>query len=493
MSAGAAGWRELNATAFSESDMRRADKKMSVMQLTLLTAINMMGSGMILLPAKLAEVGTISIFSWVVTALGSLALAYAFARCGRFSRRPGGMGGYAEYLFGRSGSFMCNYTYGISLLIANIAIAVTAVGYGAELLRLSLAPSAVAMGTILLLWATMAANFAGARVTGRIGGFTVWGIIVPVTGVSLLGWFWFDPAVYRAAWNPHQAPLSQAVGASISITLWAFLGLESACANADAVDNPERNVPIAVLGGTGAAAVLYIVSTNVVAGIIPNLELAASTAPFGLAFARMFTPLAGDIVMALMVMACVGSLLGWQFTLAQVFKGSADLGYFLKIFARTTRSGAPIVGMLVLLGCQTLLTLMTISPDLSRQFDRVVDLAVVTNLVPYLLSMAALKRIQQLAGIAPRQAMFANAVACIAAAYSYYALFNAGAEAMMFGGLVTMLGWTLYGAFASRSDADVDAGDGSQPGEALPPSRRAANRGPLAGAPAAVESPASQC
>ena len=42
------------------------------------------------------------------------------------------------------------------------------------------------------------------------------------------------------------------------MTLWAFLGLESACANADAVENPEKNVPIAVLGGTLGAAVIYI-------------------------------------------------------------------------------------------------------------------------------------------------------------------------------------------------------------------------------------------
>ena len=48
-----------------------------------------------------------------------------------------------------------------------------------------------------------------------------------------------------------------------------------------AVDNPEKNVPIAVLGGTLGAAVIYIVSTNVIAGIVPNMDLANSTAPFG--------------------------------------------------------------------------------------------------------------------------------------------------------------------------------------------------------------------
>ena len=59
--------------------MSGSSSKMSVTQLTLLTALNMMGSGIIMLPTKLAEVGTFSIVSWLVTAGGSTALAYAFA------------------------------------------------------------------------------------------------------------------------------------------------------------------------------------------------------------------------------------------------------------------------------------------------------------------------------------------------------------------------------------------------------------------------------
>ena len=79
--------------------MSASKNKMSVLQLTILTAVNMMGSGIIMLPTKLAEVGTVSILSWLVTAVGSMALAYAFAKCGMYSRRSGGMGGYAEYAF----------------------------------------------------------------------------------------------------------------------------------------------------------------------------------------------------------------------------------------------------------------------------------------------------------------------------------------------------------------------------------------------------------
>ncbi len=430
--------------------MATAVKKMSVVQLTVLTAVNMLGSGIVMLPAKLAQVGTISILSWVVTALGSLALAYAFAKCGMYSRKPGGMGGYAEYAFGRSGNFMANYTYGASLLIANVAIAITAVGYAVELFGWTLTPLGVGLAAIALLWTTTVANFGGPHITGRIGNVTVWGVIIPVVGVGVFGWLRFSPEVYAAAWNPHAMPVFQAMSASIAITLWAFLGLESACANSDAVDNPERNVPIAVLGGTVAAAVIYILSTNVIAGIVPNAELAASTAPFGLAFAKLFTPMVGDVIMALMIMACVGSLLGWQFTIAQVFKGSADIGYFMKVFGRVSQKGVPIAGMVVLGLCQTLLAVLTINPQLSKQFDLLVNLAVVTNLVPYLLSMAALMTIQKAAGVEPRKAMLANGIAYVGAAFSYFALYSSGQQAMMLGGLATMLGWTLYGTVSRR-------------------------------------------
>ena len=383
--------------------MSAKSNKIGVVQLTILTMVNMMGSGIIMLPTKLAEIGTISIVSWLVTAVGSTALAYAFAQCGMFSKKSGGMGGYAEYSFGKAGNFMANYTYGVSLVIANTAIAISAVGYGSEFLGATLSPLSIALWTIFTLWLATVLNFGGARITGNISSFTIWGVIIPVVGISIIGWKWFDGTMYVNSWNPHNVPTFEAIGVSISMTLWAFLGLESACANADAVENPEKNVPIAVLGGTLGAAVIYIVSTNVIAGIVPNLELANSTAPFGLAFAHMFDETIGKVIMGLMVMSCFGSLLGWQFTIAQVFKSSAEEGYFPAFFKKVTSKDAPIVGMVTITALQTLLSLMTISPSLNKQFNVLVDLAVVTNVIPYLLSMAALAVLLKAENVAPQK------------------------------------------------------------------------------------------
>ena len=432
--------------------MSAKSNKIGVVQLTILTMVNMMGSGIIMLPTKLAEIGTISIVSWLVTAVGSTALAYAFAQCGMFSKKSGGMGGYAEYSFGKAGNFMANYTYGVSLVIANTAIAISAVGYGSEFLGATLSPLSIALWTIFTLWLATVLNFGGARITGNISSFTIWGGIIPVVGISIIGWKWFDGTMYVNSWNPHNVPTFEAIGVSISMTLWAFLGLESACANADAVENPEKNVPIAVLGGTLGAAVIYIVSTNVIAGIVPNLELANSTAPFGLAFAHMFDETIGKVIMGLMVMSCFGSLLGWQFTIAQVFKSSAEEGYFPAFFKKVTSKDAPIVGMVTITALQTLLSLMTISPSLNKQFNVLVDLAVVTNVIPYLLSMAALAVLLKAENVAPQKYKTTVFVAFIGSLYSIYALYAAGEQAMLYGSIVTFIGWTLYGFVSYKFD-----------------------------------------
>ena len=432
--------------------MSAKSNKIGVVQLTILTMVNMMGSGIIMLPTKLAEIGTISIVSWLVTAVGSTALAYAFAQCGMFSKKSGGMGGYAEYSFGKAGNFMANYTYGVSLVIANTAIAISAVGYGSEFLGATLSPLSIALWTIFTLWLATVLNFGGARITGNISSFTIWGVIIPVVGISIIGWKWFDGTMYVNSWNPHNVPTFEAIGVSISMTLWAFLGLESACANADAVENPEKNVPIAVLGGTLGAAVIYIVSTNVIAGIVPNLELANSTAPFGLAFAHMFNETIGKVIMGLMVMSCFGSLLGWQFTIAQVFKSSAEEGYFPAFFKKVTSKDAPIVGMVTITALQTLLSLMTISPSLNKQFNVLVDLAVVTNVIPYLLSMAALAVLWKAENVAPQKYKTTVFVAFIGSLYSIYALYAAGEQAMLYGSIVTFIGWTLYGFVSYKFD-----------------------------------------
>jgi putrescine:ornithine antiporter len=418
----------------------------------------MMGSGIIMLPTNMAQVGAISLLSWIVTALGSMAIAYGFAQAGIFNQRPGGMAAYAEDAYGKGGYFVTFLLYFFSLAIGNVAIAISAVGYLAGFFPgMSATPIATCLSVTGLIWLTTVANFGGPSVTGKIGAVTVWGVIIPVAGLSLIGWLWFKSDVFAAAWNPKGLPILEGMGSSIALTLWAFLGMESAAQNSDAVENPKRDVPLACLFGTLGAAVVYVLSTTVIQGIVPNAELAKSTGPFALAYAKMFNPLVGQIIMALAVLACLGSLLGWQFTIAQTAKSAAGDRLFPTIFAKESRLGAPIAGMIIMGIVQTAMALSTISPTLSEQFSALVNLAVVTNVIPYIISLSALAVMMKTAGVADavfKRNMFITVIAML---YSTYAIYASGKDAVLGGTIVLALTYVVYGFLAPRFSGQAGA------------------------------------
>ena len=426
-------------------------KKMSMMQLTVVVAVNMMGSGIIMLPTNMAQVGAISLLSWIVTALGSMAIAYGFAQAGVFNQRPGGMAAYAEDAHGKSGYFLTFLLYFFSLAIGNVAIAISAVGYMAGFFpAMSATPIATCISVIVLIWLTTVANFGGPSITGKFGSVTVWGVIIPVAGLSIIGWFWFKGGVFMEAWNPKGMTLGAGMGSSIALTLWAFLGMESAAQNSDAVENPKRDVPLACMFGTLGAAAIYILSTTVIQGIVPNAELAKSTGPFALAYAKMFNPTVGSIIMGLAVLACLGSLLGWQFTIGRTAKTAADDRLFPAIFSKENSMGAPVAGMIVMGIVQTVMALSTISPTLSEQFSALVNLAVVTNVIPYIISLSALFVMMKSAGVTEAVYRRNTWITVVAMLYSTYAIYASGKDAVLGGTIVLALTFIVYGFLAPR-------------------------------------------
>ena len=160
------------------------------------------------------------------------------------------MSAYAEDAYGKSGYFLVFFLYFLSLAIGNVAIAISALGYLASFFPvLSSTPIATCVGVIALLWLTTVANFGGPGVTGRIGAITVWGVIIPVGVLSLIGWFWFKSATFAEAWNPNGMSLLQGMGSSIALTLWAFLGMES---------QPKTRPPSKIRNGTSRSPVCLV-------------------------------------------------------------------------------------------------------------------------------------------------------------------------------------------------------------------------------------------
>jgi putrescine:ornithine antiporter len=107
---------------------------------------------------------------------------------------------------------------------------------------------------------------------------------------------------------------------------------------------------------------------------------------------------------------------------------------------------------------QSVLALSTVSPDLSKQFAALVNLAVVTNVIPYIISLSALFVMMRNAKVDASLFKRNAFVTIVALLYSVYALFASGKDAVMGGMLVMGIGYIVYGLIAPRFVAPPAAG-----------------------------------
>jgi arginine:agmatine antiporter len=252
-------------------------RKMSLAQATMLVAGNMIGTGIFLLPVNLAHVGSISVYGWLIATAGAAALGLVFARLGQVNPQQGGPYAYARDFLGPFAGFQTNYIYWFGNWVGNIAIAVAAVGYLAELVPNIDAPPASTVVTALVIWVLTFANILGPRVVGALEAWTMALALIPIVAVALLGWWWFDPAVFKSSWNVSGDSDWSAISRAASMVLWAYMGIESAAVSAGVIENPSRNIPLATMMGLVLAAVVYMLSSTVIMGIIPAAQLQTRT------------------------------------------------------------------------------------------------------------------------------------------------------------------------------------------------------------------------
>ena len=131
-------------------------------------------------------------------------------------------------------------------------------------------------------------------------------------------------------------------------------------------------------------------------------------------------------------------------------KSAADERMFPAFFSKVNGMGAPITGMIVMGVVQSVMALTTISPSLSEQFGVLVNLAVVTNVVPYIIALSALPLMMQTARRRPAKYRKNVAVAVVAMVYSVYAIYASGKDAVLGGAIVWGLGYVIWGFIAPR-------------------------------------------
>lgn len=433
--------------------------KMGVVALTLVTASNMMGSGVFMLPTNLAGIGYISLWGWLFTIIGVIALALVFAKTSLITPRAGGIVAYASDAFGPFIGFQTTMCYWISAWIGNVALLVAGVGYLSYFFPELKNPVYGSITAIVILWAFIALASLGARVAGRAQSFTATCMLIVVLGVGLVGWFWFDPHMYAEVYNGTGRSDSSAIIAAASIALWGFLGVESAVVSTGQVENPEKTVPRATVFGLLIASVCYVGSCSVIMGLVPHKELINSAAPFADAARYMFGDLAGNIASALSIIACFGSISGWLILQSEGPRAGAQQGLFPKFFSDANKHDVPMKSLIFTGVLMSIVLLMTASPNLAKQFEVVILMSVFASLLPYMYAVIALPiiMISKKLNRGPTF-MFYCVMVVIAMIYCVFALLGSGTDSMFWGTVMLMITIPLFSFVAagrSKKGQDV--------------------------------------
>lgn len=421
-------------------------KTLGLWTLTALVAGNMVGSGIFLLPSSLAKFGTIGITAWIFTAIGTLFLARIFSRLSLMYPKTGGPYVYCHEAYGDFIGFQVAYNYWIGMWVGNAAIAVTFVGYMAYFFPAINHSGQLAFLLIIgVLWFITFINALGVKEAGRVQLLTTVLKLIPLMVIGSFGLMYIQKSnlmQFNVSGLPHMSALT----AAATLTMWSFIGFESATVPADDAINPEKNIPRATMLGTSIAALVYIFCTTCIMGVIPMKQLAQSTSPFAEAAAFMFGPWGGAIVAAAGAIACFGTLNGWVLLQGQVPYAAAKDGLFPMVFAKVSKNGVPVFGLVFSSVLITALLVLQRGLSMVALYEHIILLATLAQLVPYAYTSLAeiLSLAKKTGDFQFRRFWRSTVLAAIGFIYCFWAIYGAGETVIAYGTLLFLSGIPFY-------------------------------------------------
>ena len=374
----------------------RNQKKAQAIGLPSATALvigSIVGTGVFTMPAVLAGAGTMGIAVLAVIAVGAMLLAVLFGQLAkRIPNGDGGLYAYARHEFGDFAGYFVGWCYWVQSWAGNAAIVASWVFYVDALLGFH-HPSGMGNWSIALvgLWVPAVINLAGVRQMAWFQNVTVVLKFVPLLFVGVVGWFFVQNAHF-GPFNATGGSLYSGIGLAAGVALFSFIGVEAAAITAKRVRDPRRNVARASTIGTALSAMLYVLVTAAVMGLVAHHTLVSTGSPFVNAIDSIFphSAWAGKTIAALAVISGIGALNGWTLIVTETSRAIAQDDLFPRPFAWQDAKGTAWFGIVVGTVLPSLLMLWsyTTSSGLTV-FTYLVDLSVVTVAIPYFFSALA--------------------------------------------------------------------------------------------------------
>ncbi|WP_097026295.1 APC family permease [Clostridium peptidivorans] len=423
-------------------------KELGLFMATALVAGNMIGSGILMLPASLASISGpgSTILAWIFTGLGSIFLALSFARLGTKIPKTGGPYEYSKLAFGGFVGFMNAWLYWTASWIGNAAIITSIASYTGSLFPIVKTNGTVAfLYTSLILWIFTILNIKGVRLAGIFQSFTtIFKLVLFIFFICISAWH-FDIANITPMF-PVNAGI-ETLPAAAAITLWAFSGFETSTINAGEIKNPERNIKLSTVLGISITVILYLLISVTAMGAMSQDGLKASAAPIIDIMAQYLGIGITKIILVAAIVSVFGSAVGWILTTARMSYAAGKDNIFPKVFGRVhPKYNTPHMSLIINTVLTNVLLFMNYSGSLLSAFNFMVLLSALAYLPVYACTTLAdiLFLYKEEGSFNKAKFIKSSVVPLIGLGYSIWAICGSGKEVILYGCLLMLLGVPFY-------------------------------------------------
>ena len=435
-------------------------KEIGLFTATALVISNMVGAGILMLPTTLAQVAGpgSTIIAWILTGIGALVMALHLLILDKIPKN-GGVYEYSRMAYGNFGGFLTAWLYWNGSWIGNASMYIVATTYlGAVFPSLLANPIVSFIFASGLLWICTYINIRGTKFAGRItAGLTVFKILLFGSFV-VIAFMGFNKSNLTPMFPTGKG--LETIPIAAGITLWAFMGLETAAVTGGEIKNPEKNIKRSTILGMLISTFLYLIISISAMGAMNQNDLANSTAPITDIISKVLNLGNLSIISVFISISVLGTSLGWLLSTARVSFAAGEDGVFPKIFARIhPKYGTPHISLIINSIMVNIILIMNFTEGLSGAYSFIVLLATLSYLPVYgftaIAEIILMSRGKRRASVKNYTLLVIRAL--IAFAFSIWGIISSGAETVMYGFILTMLAVPIYGYMKLKGGLNEDS------------------------------------
>ncbi len=306
-------------------------------------------------------ISTDSVFSimllWALGGVAAFTGALTYCALAHMMPRSGGEYHYLSSVFGPGMGYVAGVLTVVVGFAAPIAVSALAFGsYGANLIPLNeklLALLLIAFSTIVHL------------LDVKKGGDFNWiSTLLKILLILLFigaGLFMSNPQALDIAPSSRDLDLisSSGFGVSLVYVTYSYIGWNAAVYMMDEVEEPQKNVPRAILFGTAIVTAIYLLINFVFLYSAPMEELSGVSDVAHKSALRIFGENGALVMSGLIAFGLIANVSSMTVSASRVLKRMAEDDPVLRIFKKTSKKGTPYLSLLLIAGIATLVVIFS--------------------------------------------------------------------------------------------------------------------------------------